>query len=96
LPIVQDDAVVATVSFLRDITERRKVSQALAQVQREESLGRLAGGIAHDLNNLLIGIMGNVQLARDEGSATVRNELLGHVTLAAERIAEHTERLVRG
>jgi len=60
-----------SVSFVRDITERKKIElhQAkmeahLQQVQRLDSLGTLAGGIAHDFNNILSAIMGYTDLTK--------------------------------
>ena len=55
-----------------DITERRKIEQQLLRAQRMESIGTLAGGIAHDLNNILSPILMSIQMlqmkAQDEGS----------------------------
>lgn len=45
-----------------DITERKKIENQLAQTQKMESIGQLAGGIAHNFNNILCGIMGAAQL----------------------------------
>ena len=52
----------ATLNFLRDITQQRKLETRLQQVRRLEALGTLAGGIAHDFNNLLMGIQGRTSL----------------------------------
>jgi two-component system cell cycle sensor histidine kinase/response regulator CckA len=45
-----------------DVTERKKLEEQLHLAQRMEALGTLAGGIAHNFNNLLTGIMGNASL----------------------------------
>ena len=45
-----------------DITERERLEEQLQQAQKMEALGTLAGGIAHNFNNLLMGIMGNASL----------------------------------
>ncbi|HEX7316630.1 MAG TPA: PAS domain S-box protein [Pyrinomonadaceae bacterium] len=45
-----------------DITERRKIEQQLLRAQRMESIGTLAGGIAHDLNNILSPILMSIQM----------------------------------
>ena len=47
-----------------DITEKKILEDGLIKAQKLESLGTLAGGIAHDYNNLLAGIMGNIELAK--------------------------------
>jgi two-component system cell cycle sensor histidine kinase/response regulator CckA len=52
------------VSVVSDITEKRKLEEELLKAQRLESIGTLAGGIAHDYNNILTGILGNIALAQ--------------------------------
>ena len=65
-----------SLAVARDITERTKaesekkvLEDQLYQIQKIESIGRLAGGIAHDLNNLLTPIMGYSQLLKKEAVA---------------------------
>src|SRR5436853_1599949 len=52
--------------FFRDITERRRAEEERLTTSKLESLGTLAGGIAHDLNNVLTVISGNIGLAQLE------------------------------
>ena len=52
--------------FFRDVTERRRVESERLTTSKLESLGTLAGGIAHDLNNILTVISGNIGLAQIE------------------------------
>jgi PAS domain S-box-containing protein len=54
---LQSDGKALTVTSLRDITERKKLEAQLYQAEKMEGIGRLAAGIAHDLNNILSGLV---------------------------------------
>ncbi len=56
----------ATINFIRDITEQKRLEDQLRQSHKIESIGTLAGGIAHDFNNIIGIILGNTELAIED------------------------------
>ncbi len=79
--------------FVRDITERNKAEQShalmeaqLRESQKMEALGTLAGGVAHDFNNIVATIMGNAELAlQDVGPGHAARESLDEIRKASRR-----------
>lgn len=63
------DGKPATLNFLRDITEKKKLETQLLQAQKMEAIGTMAGGIAHNFNNLLTGILGNTSIILGDTAA---------------------------
>ena len=58
------DEVIGRVWSFRDVSERRKLESRLLRTQRMESIGTLAGGVAHDLNNVLAPILISIDLLK--------------------------------
>ncbi|MDP8217992.1 MAG: PAS domain S-box protein [Candidatus Theseobacter exili] len=58
--------VVGISGIVRDITDRKKAEEVLLKMQKLESIGTLAGGVAHDFNNILMGLFGNISMAKEE------------------------------
>ena len=79
----------------RDITERKMLEAQLIQAQKMESVGRLAGGVAHDFNNMLCVILGHVELAMQQMDQThpLYKDLI-EIQKAAERSASLTRQLL--
>jgi PAS domain S-box-containing protein len=77
--------------FIRDISERKKTETERLTTSKLESLGTLAGGIAHDLNNILTVISGNIGLAQIEAPAD-SGSLLGFLSKAGQA-AQHAAHL---
>ncbi len=77
--------------FLRDVTDRKRVEEERSTTSKLESLGTLAGGIAHDLNNILTVISGNIGLAQIEAPGNSAS-LLSFLSRAGEA-AQHAARL---
>ena len=78
-----------------DITERQGLEDELRQSQKMEAVGKLAGGVAHDFNNILVAILGHSALLADsleEDSRDHQNAVEIH--LAGERAAELTRQLL--
>ena len=87
--------VIGVVGMVRDITEQKKTLDQLTQAQKMESVGRLAGGVAHDFNNMLGVILGHTEMALMNMEET--NPLhsgLVEVREAAQRSSDLTRQLL--
>jgi PAS domain S-box-containing protein len=83
------------ISILRDITEQQRLEEQLRHAQKMESIGLLAGGVAHDFNNMLTVIQGNVSLVlEDQRLAPGLVEMLRQVHDAAEFASTLTRQLL--
>jgi PAS domain S-box-containing protein len=88
--------------FLQDITERKlteaerdRLRDELLQAQRLEALGRLAGGVAHDFNNMLTAIHGYAELlAADPNATSTTRETAARIVHAADQAANLPRQLL--
>ena len=82
------------VAFVLDLTERKKLEQQFLRAQRMESIGTLAGGIAHDLNNILAPIMMSIDLLKMKADDTESQNILKTIEITAKRGADIVRQLL--
>ncbi len=91
----RDDGSREIVAILRDVTDRYHLEEQLRLSQRLESLGLLAGGVAHDFNNILTVVITSAAILRDEGRLGEDDrELVHEIYDAGERAARLTNQLL--
>ena len=84
--LIDMDGTACVISTILDITERKQMEEKFLRVQRMESIGALAGGMAHDLNNILAPIMMSASmLGEGKVSADTRRQLISGIEEAAQR-----------
>jgi PAS domain S-box-containing protein len=90
-----DDRQIGFRGVARDISDRRRLESQLYQAQKMESIGNLAGGVAHDYNNALSVIIGFTEMAIDEveSDGPVHADL-EEVLSAAKRATDITRQLL--
>jgi PAS domain S-box-containing protein len=92
---IQWEGRPAVLNFVRDITEKRRLETHFQQSQRMASIGTLAGGIAHEFNNLLMVIQANASLVlygKDQGNPDY--ERLKNIETCVQKGAEMTRHLL--
>jgi len=92
---MRDKAVKAYRKLEDETSKKIKLEQQLQQAQKMETVGRLAGGVAHDFNNMLCVILGSVQLLmmREDEKSPILEELR-QIQQAARRSADITRQLL--
>jgi len=102
MPARSVEQIFGRVFSFSDITERRRSEAASAQLeaqlresQKMEALGTLAGGVAHDFNNIVAAIMGNAELAsEDVGPGHPARESLEEIRKASRRAKELVQQIL--
>ena len=87
--------ITGAIELIEDITDRLSLESQFLQAQKMESVGRLAGGVAHDYNNMLSVILGYAELAlyKVGSSGPVHDDLL-QIVKAAQRSTMITQQLL--
>ncbi len=81
----------------RDVTQRKLLEEQLRQSQKMEAVGQLTGGLAHDFNNMLTGILGGIDMARrriSQGRLGDVDRYLNAAVTSGQRAAALTHRLL--
>lgn len=82
-------------SLIREVTEQKHLEEQLRTSQKMEAIGRLAGGVAHDFNNILTVIQGYTGMLKGDDRIPVDDrELLEEVDKSAQRAADLTRQLL--
>ena len=90
-----DGRAVRTMATIEDITERKQLEAQLLQAQKMEAIGQLAGGVAHDFNNILGAMIMQAEVASAQpGLPDEVAESLQEMRSAAERAASLTRQLL--
>ena len=88
-------AVIRVAGAAEDVTERRSLEAQLRQAQKMESIGQLAGGVAHDFNNWLTVIVGSAELlAESVASNGAATQSIDEIRAACNRAASLTKQLL--
>jgi PAS domain S-box-containing protein len=94
-PIVDGEQRVGAVITFTDLTERRKLEVKLEQANRLSSLGRLAATVAHEFNNVLMGIAPFVEVVRRAPAPQKVAAALDHIAASVKRGRRITEDILR-
>jgi PAS domain S-box-containing protein len=96
LKLIRDESgePIGVISISRDVSDIVRLENELLQAQKTALIGELAGGVAHDINNTLAVILGNLELVQDEVTDSGLLDLISNAISAVHRGASVTHRLL--
>lgn len=93
--LCEDEKPTTLLLNVLDITARKKIEEAMLRMEKLEAVGLLAGGIAHDYNNILTIILGNISLAQLQSDCGVETaEVLDKAEAGIARARDLTQQLI--
>jgi len=90
----KEDQIKYIMGIVEDISEKKALENQLIQAQKLDAIGKLAGGVAHDFNNMLAGIMGFTDLLLAKENNTQKKDYLEKVHILTDRAADLTDQLL--
>jgi len=95
LQTAHDELMASNAQLVREASERKLAEDQVRQLQKMEAVGQLTGGVAHDFNNMLAVIMGNIEMARRHAADPVKLDArLANALDGASKAATLTRRLL--
>ena len=100
-PVTHGGSRHVVVAFGMDITRHKEEQsqsiereRAIARGQRLESLGLVAGGMAHELNNLLVSVVAEASILREEATSDAMREAIARIEVSSKRMTQLTSQLL--
>jgi PAS domain S-box-containing protein len=91
---MEDNRIQGSVAIMEDISAQKALQEQLQRTERLAAAGELAAGVAHEVNNALVGILGQTDLAKDAQDAETLRAALARVETQGNRIAEIVQGLL--
>jgi signal transduction histidine kinase/ActR/RegA family two-component response regulator len=93
-PVVENSSIVKIFGTFQDITDKKQMEVKLRQREKMDAIGQLAGGVAHDFNNQLAGIMGYADMLLNKIHDKKLSSYAEKILLSSKRAADLTNQLL--